>query len=93
MRDLAQWQRIYAILDTDSAGKQGIDRLVEAFGSRLVHVRLPAGVKDPGELAVRKDGKALLQASIRVAITQHQSECATRSANEHRDMAPAVRAS
>jgi DNA primase len=92
MRDLNQWRRIYAILDADSAGMQGVDRLVEASGSRLVHVRLPASVKDPGELAVRTDGKALLQASIRAAITRHERECATRLVSDHRDLASKVTA-
>jgi DNA primase len=85
MRDLDQWQRIYAILDADSAGKQGIDRLVAGFGSRLVKVRLPTGVKDPGELAVRTDGEALLQASIRAAITSHDREYATRWVSDRHD--------
>ena len=91
MRDLAQWQRIYAILRRRRR-QEGIEQLVEAFNSRLVRCDTLRR-QGPRELAVRTDGKALLQASIPAAITRHQREYATRSVSDHHDMASLATAS
>jgi DNA primase len=68
---LGQWERLYALLDADAAGQEAITRLTEAFGSRVIPVQLPPGVKDPADLAALGDGSALLQDAIRTAINRH----------------------
>jgi DNA primase len=65
---LGQWERLYAVLDADEAGKEATTRLTEAFGSRVIPVQLPPGVKDPADLASLVDGSALLQQAIRHAV-------------------------
>jgi DNA primase len=38
---LDQWERLYAVLDADAAGREATARLIEAFGSRVLEVQLP----------------------------------------------------
>jgi DNA primase len=68
---LGQWQRLYAIFDADSAGQEATARVIDAFGSRVIPVQLPPGVKDPADLAPLVDGSALLQQAIRHAADRH----------------------
>jgi DNA primase len=67
---LGRWRRLYAALDADPAGQAATARLVEAFGERVVPVSLPAGAKDPADLAVRPDGDALFAAAIQQAVAR-----------------------
>jgi DNA primase len=71
MQLLGQWERLYALLDADPAGQQATTRLTETFGSRVIPVQLPPGVKDPADLARLVDGSALLQEAICRAIELH----------------------
>ena len=48
---LGQWKRLYAVLDADAAGQEATARLIEEFGSRVIPVQPPPGVKDPADLA------------------------------------------
>jgi DNA primase len=65
---LRRWERLYAVLDNDTAGQEGTARLVETLGSRVIPVALPLDVKDPAELAPLPDGEALFSAAIREAF-------------------------
>ena len=68
LRLLDRWQRLYALLDADAAGQEAAARLIDAFGSRVIPVQLPPGVKDPGDLPSLVDGSAVLQEAIRQAV-------------------------
>jgi len=68
---LGRWERLYAVLDADAAGRAATARLVEALGSRVIPVALPPGIKDPAELAPLPDGHALFRAAIRQAVATH----------------------
>jgi hypothetical protein len=68
---LGQWKHLYAVLDSDAAGQEATTRLTKAFGSRVIPIQLPPGMKDPADLAVLVDGSALLQVAIRQAIGRH----------------------
>ncbi len=65
------WERLYAVLDADAAGHEATTRLIKAFGSRVLPVQLPSGVKDPADLASFVDGSALFQQAIRQVIGCH----------------------
>jgi hypothetical protein len=65
---LGQWERVYAVLDADAAGRNAAARLIDAFGSRLIPVRLPPGVKDPADLAPLPRGGELLCHAVRLAV-------------------------
>jgi DNA primase len=67
LNELRRWERLYIVLDADSAGRAASMRLAEAFGERAIRVTLPHGVKDPAELAPRADGDRLFAACIRKA--------------------------
>jgi DNA primase len=67
---LRRWERLYAVLDNDTAGQEGTARLVETLGSRVIPVALPHGVNDPGDLAPLPDGEALFCAAIREAVAR-----------------------
>jgi DNA primase len=67
---LERWQRLYAVLDNDQAGQEATARLVDALGSRVIPVKLPAGVKDPAELATRHDGAELLARVIQLGAAR-----------------------
>jgi DNA primase len=68
---LGQWERLYAVLDDDEAGQEATVRLAEAFGSRLIQVQLPLGVKDPTSLAPSAEGRTLFSNAIRQALDRH----------------------
>jgi DNA primase len=72
---LGQWERLYAVLDADAAGQEATARLAEAFGSRLIHVRLPSGAKDPADLAPSAEGPTLFSDAIRQAMDRHIGLC------------------
>jgi DNA primase len=57
---LGHWQRLYAVLDADAAGQVATARLIEAFGSCVIPVQLPPGVKDPADLAPLPNGSTLM---------------------------------
>ncbi len=76
---LGQWERLYSVLDADAAGQEATTRLTEAFGSRVIPVQLPPGVKDPADLASLGDGSALLQDAIRMAVDRHVGPAPTPS--------------
>ncbi len=65
---LGRWERLYTVFDADAAGQAATARLVQAFGERVIPVTLPAGIKDPAELAPRPDGAALFGAAVRQAL-------------------------
>lgn len=60
--------RLYVVMDADKAGSEATARLNEALGGRVVPVALPAGVKDPGDLAARADGGVLFAEAVRSAL-------------------------
>jgi hypothetical protein len=68
---LGQWERLYAMLDTDAAGQAATARLAEALGPRLIPVQLPSSVKDPADLAPLVEGSAALRDAIRKAVDRH----------------------
>src|SRR6266851_6781518 len=76
---LCRWDRLYAVLDNDTAGQEGTARLVETLGSRVIPVALPRDVKDPAELAPLPDGEALFSAAIREAVAPSIMSQATNS--------------
>lgn len=65
---LRRWERVYAALDADAAGQAATARLAGALGSRLIQVQLPAGVKDPADLALLTEGRALFSHAIRMSV-------------------------
>jgi DNA primase len=65
---LARWDRVYAVLDADTAGREATARLVDVLGSRVIPVDLPPGIKDPADLAQRVDGSELFRSAIRSAV-------------------------
>jgi DNA primase len=67
---LGQWERLYAVLDADAAGQEATARLIEAFGSRVIPVHLPPGVKDPADLAPLPRGSDLFRDAIRQAVNR-----------------------
>jgi DNA primase len=71
---LGRWSRLYLILDSDTAGREATDQLINAFGPRAIPVKLPPGVKDPADLASLADGEALFQAALAAAIDRHQAD-------------------
>ena len=66
---LKRWERLYLVMDADNAGREATARIREAVGDQAIPVALPAGVKDPGELASRPDGGVLFAQAIRRALT------------------------
>jgi len=70
---LRRWERLHTVLDADGAGQAATARLVEALGERVIPVTLPAGIKDPAELAPRPDGDSFFGAAIRLALARHLS--------------------
>lgn len=67
---LGRWERLYTVFDADAAGQAVSARLIQAFGERVIPVTLPAGIKDPAELAPRPDGDALFGAAVRQALAR-----------------------
>src|SRR5207237_491353 len=61
---LTRWQHVYAALDADDAGQKGTARLVDALGERVITVALPAGLKDPAQLASLPQGADLFRSAI-----------------------------
>ena len=70
MEQLGRWARLYLVLDEDRAGREATARLIRTFGDRLIPVKLPAGVKDPADLATRHDGAQLFGRAIQQAVTR-----------------------
>jgi len=70
---LRRWERLYGMLDNDTAGQEGTARLVETLGSRLIPVSLPPDVNDPAELAPLAHGEALFCAALLDAVTTFPS--------------------
>jgi DNA primase len=68
---LRHWQRLYAVLDADAAGRAATARLAGALGSRLIQVQLPSGAKDPADLAPLAEGRALFSDAIRESVGRH----------------------
>jgi DNA primase len=65
---LARFGRLYVALDHDGGGEAGAARLAAIFGPRAIRIVLPDGIKDPGQLAARRDGSAIFQAAILRAV-------------------------
>ncbi|MCC6174072.1 MAG: toprim domain-containing protein [Chloroflexi bacterium] len=63
---LRHYERIYLVLDNDSAGREATGRLLTALGPVAVPVCL-AGVKDVADLATHADGAALLGRAVEEA--------------------------
>jgi DNA primase len=80
---LRRWERLYAVLDNDTAGHEGTSRLVETLGSRVIPVALPHDVNDPAELAPLPDGEAVFCAAIREAVAASIMSQAPNSALTH----------
>jgi DNA primase len=70
MEQLGRWARLYLVLDEDRAGREATARLIRTFGDRVIAVTLPAGVKDPADLATRHDGAQLFGRAIRQAVAR-----------------------
>jgi DNA primase len=69
LEQLGRWARLYLLLDDDRAGREATTRLIAALGDRVIPVKLPAGVKDPADLATRHDGADLLARAIQLGST------------------------
>ena len=65
------------LLDADAAIRKAATRLTGAFGSRVIPVRFPPGVKDPADLAPLADGNSLFRAAIRQAVDRHVGQAPT----------------
>lgn len=63
---LGRFTRVYLALDNDPAGREATAHLVDHLGSRAIPVALP-DVKDVAELAVRRNGRAMLLGALDVA--------------------------
>jgi DNA primase len=73
---LRAFARTYLVLDADDAGIEATLALQEAIGPTAIAVALPEDVKDPAELALRRDGKAVFAAALFEAVgtpTPHQT--------------------
>ena len=72
LAELGRWTRLYAALDADHRGglEATAPSLVEAFGHRVIPIRLPQDVKDPADLAPRADGDSIFGAAIRDAVAR-----------------------
>jgi DNA primase len=70
LAELGRWTRLYAALDADTGGLEATASLVEAFGHRVIPIRLPQDVKDPADLAPRADGDSIFGAAIRDAVAR-----------------------
>jgi DNA primase len=68
-RALTGFRRIYVVMDADQAGARAARALVAALGDRgrLVSLAGLPGVKDPADLARRRDGPAILGHRLRAA--------------------------
>ena len=71
LAELGQWTRLYAALDADIGGLEATASLVEAFGHRVIPIRLPDDVNDPADLAPRVDGGLIFGLAIRDAVARH----------------------
>jgi DNA primase len=70
---LNRWNRLYLMLDNDTAGHDATEQLVMAFGDRAIPVKLPSCANDPADLAPLADGEALFRAALRDAIDHRQA--------------------
>jgi len=70
---LGRWSRLYLVLDNDTAGREATDQLIEAYGHRVIPVKLPPGVKDPADLASLADGEAMFRAALGDAIERDEA--------------------
>jgi DNA primase len=77
LQQLGGWKRVYAVLDADAAGQEATTRLIKAFGSRVVPVQLPPGMKDPADLASSSHGSELFCHAIRQAVEPYVSAAPT----------------
>jgi DNA primase len=68
---LGRWARLYLVLDDDAAGQEATLRLTHALGDRVISVKLPAGIKDPADLANHPDGAELFRIAIRQAVQNY----------------------
>lgn len=70
---LKRWNHLYLILDDDTAGRDATEQLIQAFGDRVIPVKLPAGVNDPADLAPLADGEARFRTALRDTIDRRQA--------------------
>jgi len=84
LEELDRWARLYTVLDRDSAGREATRALIQAFGARVLPVELPAGVKDPADLARDPWGDVLVAAAIyRAAGVSDDSRSASAARESH----------
>jgi DNA primase len=62
------FQRIYLVLDTDTAGLEAAHRLLRQLDPIAVGVLLPEGIKDVGDLAPRTDGRGLFAEALLASV-------------------------
>jgi DNA primase len=68
---LGRWDRLYLVLDGDAAGQEATLRLTHALGDRVLWAKLPAGIKDPADLANQPDGAERFRIAIRQAVEDY----------------------
>lgn len=67
VKALTGFERVYVALDSDAVGQQAAHELAQELGDRALLLRLPDGVKDVAELAVRPDGRRRFQEALRAS--------------------------
>jgi DNA primase len=91
MEQLGRWARLYLVLDEDRAGREATARLIRTFGDRVIAVTLPAGVKDPADLATRHDGAQLFGRAIQQGLPK-ADDAIWGAAGDEAQMTPCVTA-
>jgi DNA primase len=67
LQALGRFERIWLVLDSDSAGRAATAQLLRILGSRASAMALP-GVKDVAELALESDGRARFARAVEEAM-------------------------
>ena len=71
--------RVFAAFDADDAGREAAAHLTAFLRGRAAFVELPPGIGDVGELAERRDGRAVFRQLLRQASDRRRRRLPTDS--------------